>query len=333
MAQLSGLSMLVRATAIVIGATAVAAADVDGSPDTLAKRYYGPFGSGSYPSSSGGDSSGNGDSDSFFGSSNGFPGISGSTLEKAIHYRTVHGILASLAIVVLMPVGAILMRIIPGRFAIWIHAIAQVLAYLLFVAGAALGLYLVNTVRFPFSGGSLLSLSSTNAHPIMGIVTLVLLFFQPILGFVHHARFKKLGRRTVWSYLHLWNGRIGISLGIVTGGLGLRLAHASRSAKTAYIIVAAIVWFFWFVVAVLSEFRRGRRSRRGGPTAGVTVSPRPSSRRRDRRVSRDGYYGHSSDGSPVMSAVEPSHSSRIHRHHSPKASESRSRGSSARRYV
>lgn len=93
----------------------------------------------------------------------------------------------------------------------------------------------------------------------MGIVTLVTLFFQPILGFVHHARFKQLGRRTFWSHMHLWNGRIGITVGIVNGGLGLRLANAPFSIKVAYIVVAAIVWFFWFVVAVISEIRRARQ--------------------------------------------------------------------------
>ncbi|CAK7219811.1 hypothetical protein SBRCBS47491_003977 [Sporothrix bragantina] len=232
------------------------AADTSGNVDI--QQHYGPFGGGYGPFSGGGGSSSNG---GIAGgrNGNGFPGLFGISLQDAIHYRTIHGILASLSIVVLFPVGSILMRVVPGRFAIWAHGLFQMMAFLLYIAAAALGIYLVKMVNIPFGGGSLLSNPSTNIHPIMGIVTLVTLFFQPILGFIHHAKFKQLGRRTFWSYMHLWNGRIGITVGIVNGGLGLRLANAAYSVKVAYIIVAVVVWFFWFVVAVISEVRRARQ--------------------------------------------------------------------------
>jgi len=67
------------------------------------------------------------------------------------------------------------------------------------------------------------------AHPIIGIVLFVLLFFQPLLGFLHHFMFKKHGRRMVWSYGHIWLGRIIITLGIINGGLGLQLAKRTRT--------------------------------------------------------------------------------------------------------
>lgn len=144
----------VPATALAISTTPAMAADGSGVSGVWAKRYS--YWGGSDPYSSGGSSSSG--SDSFDDSSSGFPGLSGTSLTNAIHYRTIHGILAVVAIVVLMPVGAVLMRIIPGRFAIWIHAVTQVLAYLLFVAGAALGIYLVQKVQIPFEGGSLVRL-------------------------------------------------------------------------------------------------------------------------------------------------------------------------------
>jgi hypothetical protein len=84
--------------------------------------------------------------------------------------------------------------------------------------------------------------TAVNYHPIIGIVVFIALFFQPLLGFIHHAKFKKLGRRQIWSYLHLFNGRIMITLGIINGGLGLYLAGASKGLKTAYAVVAAVMW-------------------------------------------------------------------------------------------
>jgi hypothetical protein len=63
------------------------------------------------------------------------------------------------------------------------------------------------------------------AHPIIGIVLFILIFFQPILGYMHHRLFKKYKRRTFWSHAHIWLGRIIITLGIINGGLGLDLAH------------------------------------------------------------------------------------------------------------
>ena len=104
-----------------------------------------------------------------------------------------------------------------------------------------------------------LSNPNTNAHPILGIVLLATLFCQLLLGFVHHTRFKKLGRRTVWSHIHLWNGRISITVGIVKGGLGLELANASSTIKATYTIVAAIMWSLWLVVAAMNELRRVRQ--------------------------------------------------------------------------
>lgn len=60
-----------------------------------------------------------------------------------------------MAFVILFPIGSILMRVIPGRFAVWVHAVFQVLAWGVYVAAAALGIYLVRVVQIP--GGGLVS--------------------------------------------------------------------------------------------------------------------------------------------------------------------------------
>ncbi|KAL1881487.1 hypothetical protein VTK73DRAFT_3549 [Phialemonium thermophilum] len=244
-------------------------------PSTTA-QWSGPPGWGG--SSSGGDSSGRGSGFGFgSGSGSGANGFGpqgfgggfgpGFDIDKAIHYRAVHGILAALAFVVLFPVGAILMRIVPGRGAIWVHGIFQLVAYIIYVAAAALGFWMIREVQIPFSSGNLLSLSAVNYHPIIGIVVLVALLIQPFLGLIHHARFKRLRRRQVWSHLHLWNGRLMIPLGIINGGLGLGLAGASTKFKVAYSVVAAILVLTWALVAIWSELRRlagSSRVPRGG---------------------------------------------------------------------
>lgn len=46
------------------------------------------------------------------------------------------------------------MRVIPagGGWAIWIHALAQLVAYVVYIAGVGLGLYLVREVQIPGQG-------------------------------------------------------------------------------------------------------------------------------------------------------------------------------------
>ena len=133
----------------------------------------------------------------------------------------------------------------------------------------------------------------TKFHPIVGIVTLVTLLFQPILGWIHHRRYKQLGRRTIWSHMHIWNGRFGITAGIVNGGLGLQLANAPYNIKLAYTVVAAIMWVLWMATAVLGEIRRRRSSKSALPPPRGMRTPKES---REGRRSR-GSHGSRGSGS------------------------------------
>ncbi|TPX10073.1 uncharacterized protein E0L32_001270 [Thyridium curvatum] len=227
---------------------------------------YGPWSSGGNPWGGGGyggqDDSGSDTSTGFPGISSGSSSFAGFDISAATHYRTIHGILAAIAFIGLFPLGSILMRIVPGKFAIWAHAITQIVAYIVFAAAAALGFYLVHIVRIPFGNGNLLSNDAVNYHPIIGIVVLAALLIQPVLGLIHHARFKRLRRRQVWSYLHIWNGRIFITLGIINGGLGLGLARAGVPAKVAYSVVAAVMWILWVLAAIFGEAKRARAARK-----------------------------------------------------------------------
>ncbi|XDG10005.1 hypothetical protein ABKA04_009620 [Annulohypoxylon sp. FPYF3050] len=221
---------------------------------------WGGWGSGSGSGGNGGDNSGPYGSSSGTDNS-GFDVYPDFDLNQVMNYGTAHGVIAALCFAILFPAGAILMRIISGRHAWWIHGVFQVTAYLLYVAAAALGIRLIQIIKIPPNGTSLLEISSTNAHPIIGIVILAVLFLQPPLGIIHHQKFKQLGRRTAWSHLHLWLGRLTLTLGIINGGLGLKLARASQGVIIAYSVVAGIVWLLWLLVAVLGEHRRRSASR------------------------------------------------------------------------
>jgi hypothetical protein len=167
-----------------------------------------------------------------------------------------HGVLAALAFVILFPVGSILIRL--GSFrGVWIiHGLFQLFAYLVYIAAFGIGVWMINNIPV-----NLLD----NYHPIIGIVVFVLLFFQPILGFIHHLKFKKYSRRTVWSYGHLWLGRILITLGMINGGLGLLLASdapastgfaPTRSQVIAYGVIAGVMWLLWASASIYGERKR-----------------------------------------------------------------------------
>lgn len=132
-------------------------------------------------------------------------------------------------------------------------------------------------------------------HPIIGMAVFAALFFMPIFGFLHHALFKKYGGRTFWSYAHLWLGRATITLGIINGGLGFKLADSmrmsSRSGMIAYSVVAALVWLAWVAASVLGEKRR-KASRRSAPPKYAEHSPGSSTALRNLESNAHPEEGH-----------------------------------------
>ena len=81
-----------------------------------------------------------------------------------------------------------------------------------------------------------------------------------MLGQIHHVMFKKYHERTVWSYAHIWLGRVAIFLGIVNGGLGLQLADNTSTGTIAYAVVAAVAGIAYIAAIVYSEWRRSKIS-------------------------------------------------------------------------
>lgn len=96
----------------------------------------------------------------------------------------------------------------------------------------------------------------TSDHAIIGIIVFCLVSFQPISGLLHHSIWKKKGTRSLVSYEHLGIGRIAIILGMINGGLGLKLAGAENGAKIAYGVCAGVVGVVYLGVIVWGELRR-----------------------------------------------------------------------------
>ena len=92
-------------------------------------------------------------------------------------------------------------------------------------------------------------------HPIVGLIVVCGLFFQPFLGIGHHVLFKRNGGPNVLTYPHIWWGRILITLGIANGFLGLQLSDNTLGIETAYAIVAGIIWAVWMGLALLAYLR------------------------------------------------------------------------------
>ncbi len=241
----------------------------------VASPQYGPPGGGyGGPGSSGGNPN-NGGSSFGPGSSAGSQFEPTSTANQII---IIHAVLASLAWVLFMPVGAILLRLnIQSPIILKLHAACQIFGYLVYVVAVGMGLWIIRQAP---SQADLFS----DPHPKIGLVILAVALFQPLWGLVHHRIFKKgaaawkAGRatqkpgRTTWGRIHLWIGRILITAAIVNGGLGLRLAgeNPSTSATTTrnheiiYGVLAGLVWVVYALITATFEFRKARGTTRGG---------------------------------------------------------------------
>jgi hypothetical protein len=208
-----------------------------------------------------------------------------------------HAVTASLAWAFLFPIGAIFLRLnINHPIMLKLHILTQLLAYILYLAGAALGIWLALQSEQYYSVWS-------DPHPLIGLVLLALVTLQPFTGWIHHRIFKVRALavattnrgprpgRTVWGRLHLWSGRALITLGIINGGLGLRLmesnpiqdAELTRDAEIGYGIAAGLVWCIYVFITVLWE--------------GVRSAQKRKMRYESARAKRRGKSQSSSDGS------------------------------------
>ncbi|KAF9768066.1 hypothetical protein IL306_014674 [Fusarium sp. DS 682] len=157
--------------------------------------------------------------------------------------RRAHGIVMSIAFIAGYPLGAILMPMFGKWF---IHAGWQVLSLLLMWAGFGLGYVYARDGGF----------WGKQAHTRMGTAVCALMTLQPILGYMHHLYFVSHRKRGIVSHVHIWFGRALIIIGIVNGGLGLKLANSSTGYIIAYSVTAGIVSILYLAAAFIGERRR-----------------------------------------------------------------------------
>ena len=166
-----------------------------------------------------------------------------------------HGFMMAIAFVLLFPFFALLVPLpIPISVA-KVHAPLQGFALALAIAGAGLG------IKLWVSGGA-----RKIAHPIIGIVVIALLvLFQPAMGLLQHLHFRRTGGKSLFAYAHRWLGRMLTVLGIINGGLGLRLAGIGfpgtpKSAMIAYSVIAGVVGLTYLAVHGIVAMRAGRQT-------------------------------------------------------------------------
>ncbi|KAL2054508.1 hypothetical protein ABVK25_005256 [Lepraria finkii] len=170
-----------------------------------------------------------------------------------------HGTIMGFAFAFLFPMGAIIIRTSTLRGLIWIHAGIQAFAWLLALTGLALGVYIA---IYPDS-----QFKASNGHPIIGIIVIGSLAFQPITGYIHHLIYKKDKKRTFWAPLHAGWGRIFVTVGIINAGLGLELSGNTVKGEIAYAVIAGVIWVIWLVVVIWSTIKDGKGKSETGEKA------------------------------------------------------------------
>lgn len=173
-------------------------------------------------------------------------GGGGSSMSNTI--LLAHGVMASIAFIAIFPLGGILIRIASFTGLVWVHAAIQILGYLVFTAAFGMGIWIARTQNY-----------LSNHHPIIGIVLFVLLFAQPFGGILHHRMYKKTGARSIVSYLHVNLGRVAIILGMINGGLGLKLAGVATKYVIAYSVCAGVIGLVYIAAMIFGEVKMSRK--------------------------------------------------------------------------
>ncbi|KAI1631459.1 hypothetical protein F4809DRAFT_164923 [Biscogniauxia mediterranea] len=202
--------------------------------------------------SGGGSGSGSGNGDTAAGSGSSGAGAGAGApwyLREIPTLEAAHGILMAIVMAVMYPLGSLLMPVF-GKW--WLHGAWQGVAWLAMWAGFAIGVVLAQRTGINF----------TTHHTNLGTAVVALFGVQPALGYLHHVQYVRSGgSRGAASHAHVWYGRALMVLGVVNGGLGLRLAGTGRGLVVAYAVVAAVVFAAYLAGAAFGEVRKARAAR------------------------------------------------------------------------
>ncbi|KAE9376255.1 iron reductase domain protein [Stipitochalara longipes BDJ] len=171
--------------------------------------------------------------------------VVGPSFKVVTDYQTAHGVIMGATMVLLLPLGAMFMRLGASAF---LHGAWQLFALAAMLGGFGLGIKLAQ----------MRSLLYNTTHTIFGTVIVGLFLLQPIFGLIHHLHFRKHQTRNPVSHLHIWYGRALIICGIVNGGLGLQLAGNSKGGMIGYGVVAGVMGVLYALLVVFK--RKGTKS-------------------------------------------------------------------------
>lgn len=127
----------------------------------------------------------------------------------------LHGVLMSLAVILIFPLGAVIMRMLK-RFGFAAHVGLQVFGLVVVVIGFGAGVYVSQRYNHTRNFGT--------SHQVLGLLIFAALFAQAVLGLAHHRLYTRWRKETAIGIVHRCLGPAVIVLGLVNGGLGLNLA-------------------------------------------------------------------------------------------------------------
>ncbi|RAL01590.1 cytochrome and DOMON domain-containing protein [Aspergillus ibericus CBS 121593] len=158
--------------------------------------------------------------------------------------RIAHGVMTSVAFVLLFPNFALLLYIVPSRRTVpWVHAPLQLFAVLLALAGFGVGISVSKDLQE--IGGY---------HPVIGYVAVGgVVLIQPLLGIMQHLHFRKTGTSSLYGVSHRYLGRFFAALGVINGGIGFHYATAKnpdipRASPLAYGIICGSMFVIYVSV-------------------------------------------------------------------------------------
>jgi len=172
---------------------------------------------------------------------------------SAFGLASIHGFLLTISFLVLSG-GAIVIRSGFDR-GFKLHWLMQASASGVIVLGCLMGIVLSFRHKSQFR----------SLHQILGLIVLPSVIAQAVLGYAHHVEYKKTEERNVYSWLHIWIGRLLLLVGNLNVGLGLRLAHASWFKFLVWFVILGIqlavllpMWYFWSKGRTILAVLQGR---------------------------------------------------------------------------
>lgn len=181
--------------------------------------------------------------------------------------RNGHACMMSIVFLVLYPLGAISLHLpLPPslkkiRIVPFVHVPIQIIGLAMMIGAMGLGIDIARQLDF-FSPSV-----PVPAHVVIGLLaTSMIILVQPAMGILQHMHFRKTGRKSIFGYIHRWNGRVAIILGMINQGLGFQLTGIGLVVEPHSLIrnftILGVLGGIWFALAMWDCFRGASRKKK-----------------------------------------------------------------------